>query len=59
MTLRESGGIAGNFSSESDSSFDLMARNIVAVRSGTSKEDMKKRFQEVQELISPVPYERD
>lgn len=49
----------GNFSSESDSFFDLMARNIVAVRSGTSKEDVKKRFQEVQELIIPVPYDSD
>lgn len=59
VIVRESGGILGNFSSDSDTLFDIMARNIVAVRSGTLKEDMKARFHQVQKLISPVPYERD
>ena len=59
LNARESGGILGNFFSDSEFPIDLMGRNIVAVRCGTSRENMITRFNDIQKLISPVPYECD
>jgi hypothetical protein len=59
LYARESGGIFGNFLADLESPIDLMGRNIVAVRCGTSREHMIERFKEIQKLISPVPYDRD